>query len=333
MAKKRGGKKMENKPSEEIRVEEPSPAETVQTVEAIETIEAVESGEEEKCTGSLAESEVLVEREPIPDDEPTTPEEKKIKEKKPSKLAQIIALLEYKDRVKKSNAFLMSSADMNLACIGYPSLFLSAVVRYIGENPKVLGLLKVFTASMRDGPLKQRLQDPTRLAKRLRTLYSLTSDVRTFIRVWASLDYVEWAMYSLKSPNEDWVLRYVDYAQLIACIGYQLLENIAYLGSHGVLPMSGKREARLWSVSCICWAVHVQLDFIRMFRQKYLNEKSNTAYSKFDFWNYFLANCAYVPLSIHWSLEQGCLPDILVGALGTFTTYTNATRKWKSLLA
>lgn len=280
-------------------------------------------------TDPLEQSEpVLVEN----NDEPEKTVEKdepQVSSKNCKKLCQIFALLQHREKLSQTNKFLITAGDMNLSCVGYPSLLLGAIIRYIGESPKVRAQLAIWSRHLpNDSKLKQRLSDPTRLADRLKTLYGLTSDVRTFVRLWQSLDYVEWAVASLQGEQEpDTTLRYVDYLQLFACIWYQILENIAYLGSHGVLSMTTKTENRLWSVSCICWAIHVQLDFVKIFRRRALSrdEINQRWYME------LVKNIAYVPLSVHWSLEEGCLPDFIVGLFGTYTTYVSAIPAWKSL--
>lgn len=226
------------------------------------------------------------------------------------------------DRVKAVNNHLKLSADSNLSLIGYPSLLLSALLKRAAKNKQIRLALVYLVSRLKVSPV---LADPGRLGSRLRTLYGFTSDIRTFVRVWGSLDYVEWAFSSFK-PNvhEDEIAKWVDYIQLVACILYQALENVAYVGSHGIIAMSPRVEARLWAISCMWWALYVQLDFIKLFRRKDKGSK--------QWLRDFAVNCCYVPLSIHWSTETGFLSDGVVGLLGTFTAFSGAFPRWTALL-
>lgn len=253
------------------------------------------------------------------------------------------------EQLSEANIFVKGASDMNAALIGYPSLLLSAILRAIGNSSKLKLILAIIVSNLNQKTGKDfrkiaKLSPLISLADRLKTLYGHTSDIRTFIRMWGSLDYVEWAVSSLKTKNPDKTLRYVDYAQIIACTFYQIFENIAYVGSHGIISMTTPIENRLWSISCIFWAIHVQLDFIKFFRQRHLRKKleSETSPEKLDLdevklndkeWlRSILVNCCYVPLSIHWSFETGFLSDFTVGALGTFAVLNKALPKWNQIL-
>lgn len=266
--------------------------------------------------------------------------------KSSSKMEQLAVKLAEDGRLSEANKFIKGSADMNAALIGYPALLTSAILRAVGGSSKLKLILVILSFKLKQKTGKSfpiRLNGLVALGNRLKTLYSHLSDIRTFIRLWGSLDYAEWAVSSLNNKNPDNVLRYVDYGQIVACMLYQILENIAYVGSHGIISMSTPVENRLWSVSCIMWAIHVQLDFVKFIRERQLRkkleaeqgEKADLAAIKLadkEWLRTFLINCCYTPLSIHWSFETGFLPDFLVGAFGTFAVVNKAVPKWRTLL-
>lgn len=194
--------------------------------------------------------------------------------------------------------------------------------------------------------------------KHSRALANLISDVRIFNRLWGLVPLSVWALDVWARPPKDSVLRAIAYAQVAVNIAYQPLENVAYLAMHDVISkswVSDRAQLLLWIYSCYLWAAHVVLDFIRVFREYQLarkaattvvsldsNEKSKTQASssspisqdQIKAWKQALIiNLSYLPLTVHWSLEKGCLSDIVVGFLGATAAYASIKPRWDSICA
>jgi hypothetical protein len=119
------------------------------------------------------------------------------------------------------------------------------------------------------------------------------------------------------------VIRWATYIQGVAGALYQLQEDLAYLAMKGVLPISDKMQGKLWIWSCICWAIHVQLELIVVLRRRFAGEK--------DLLLPAFVNMAWLPLTIHWSLENGALTPIQVGLLGALASIPGALPHWRKL--
>ncbi|KAI0901883.1 hypothetical protein F4806DRAFT_444836 [Annulohypoxylon nitens] len=197
------------------------------------------------------------------------------------------------------------------------------------------------------------------LAKRLRALSSLLSDARTFLRLWGLLNMYFWArrlILSRKQPpaekeggggqKEDRVERAVSWIQMSTCVVFQALENGAYLSSKGVLGWSPatQRKASIWSARF--WAAFVGVEVGRLFYESH-RRGLRTREEKFaggktaaqvqrdeiewgDAWKKSVArNLAWAPLTVHWSLEQGLLGEMAVGALASIPGIIQMRDLWR----
>jgi len=116
-----------------------------------------------------------------------------------------------------------------------------------------------------------RKQEVSRLAAistRLKSLASLISDVRIFVRLWGLFGMYEWLVNTLRKPPKDMTMRKIVYLQIAVNILYQILENLAYLGQHKVLPIGKKRQNSYWLWSSRFWMAHVVLEFWRLKRER-----------------------------------------------------------------
>jgi hypothetical protein len=186
-------------------------------------------------------------------------------------------------------------------------------------------------------------------AGRFKALATLISDFRTFTRLWGLIGIWKWGKSTLQAPPEDVVLRQIAYAQVLAGIFYQYLENGAYLSSKGVLGWSAERQGRAWLWSSRFWMTHVALNFVRLYREssKRSNrgtvEKGNTDGPKGDVvtdqaeaewiakWRKeMVLNMAWAPLTVHWSLENGLVSEFWIGLLGSVAGITGLRVLWKN---
>lgn len=170
-----------------------------------------------------------------------------------------------------------------------------------------------------------------RSSRSLRALADLVADVRVFLRLWGLLGIWSWAGETWRSPPRDAVLRGLAWAQVGVNVAYQALENAAYLAQHGVLRVAEERQARWWVWSSRFWMAHVLLDFGRLVRVRALRGREGEGEEKEGkekegkvqrwrdeerWWRELYVDAAYAPLTVHGSLENGCVSEAWVGFLG-----------------
>ncbi|OAL46775.1 hypothetical protein IQ07DRAFT_590301 [Pyrenochaeta sp. DS3sAY3a] len=185
-----------------------------------------------------------------------------------------------------------------------------------------------------------------------KALADTISDFRIFVRMWGLVGMYTWARGTYTSPlpsdasTKEKILRQLTWASIASCVGFQVLENGAYLSSKGALTSAtwtgdvGKaRENNWWLWSSRFWAVYVGVELARLGVVRFYNEGKRLVDDVVDdgekegklrreervkqaslenwlWWKDLASNLAYAPMTIHWSLEQGLLSDWGVGACG-----------------
>lgn len=183
-----------------------------------------------------------------------------------------------------------------------------------------------------------------------KALSGLISDFRMFTRLWGLVGVYDWGKSTWLSPPEDNVVRAVIWTQVLAGVGYQWYENVAYLAMKGVLRgerFNERKQAKWYEWSSRFWMAHVVLDVLRLARVWQLNVESdrpgkegsevqNSAEHKatksqvIGAWRRaFVVNMAWAPITAHYSWEQGCISDHWVGLLGFVASGTGFIQLWK----
>ncbi|KAJ4362396.1 hypothetical protein N0V83_010489 [Neocucurbitaria cava] len=189
-----------------------------------------------------------------------------------------------------------------------------------------------------------------------KALADVIADYRIFVRMWGLLGLYTWARdtYADELPadasRKEKILRGLTWAAIASCVGFQTLENGAYLSSKGALTSAswtgevGKaRENTWWLWSSRFWAVYVGLELVRLGIMRFYKSPAAAGASKTPevggdgekedkirreeavrqeklgewlWWKDLASNVAYAPMTLHWSMEQGLLSDLGVGACG-----------------
>ncbi|KAH7067362.1 hypothetical protein BKA63DRAFT_522045 [Paraphoma chrysanthemicola] len=184
-----------------------------------------------------------------------------------------------------------------------------------------------------------------------KALASTIADYRIFVRLWGVVGLYTWTRGTYLTPlpegagKKEKVLRGLTWAAIASCIGFQVLENGAYLSSKGALTTAnwtgevGKaRENVWWLWSSRFWAAYVGVEVVRLGVVRYYKTHDVPSTVQLDgekeekiereesikreklenwlWWKDLISNAAYAPMTIHWSLEQGLLSDWGVGACG-----------------
>jgi hypothetical protein len=239
-----------------------------------------------------------------------------------------------------------SGTDKLLMLLGYTSLAASSLLTRLSRARLYAAALQLIKAAA-DLPIgatvlvdASKLPAPgiLRAARSLEALSSLISDFRIFARLWGLLGIWQWGRGVWESPPREGVVRAVTYAQVAVNVVYQVLENGAYLSSKGVMGWSTERQNWAWVWSSRCWAAHVGLEFVRLGYEavqrrgtKVKGEDEVVRREEEEAWRReVVVNAAYAPMTVHWSLEEGCISPLTVGVLGSVVGAINVAELWKA---
>ena len=188
-----------------------------------------------------------------------------------------------------------------------------------------------------------------RLQASTQALLGLIDEYRTFSRLWGLLGIWSWALKSWETSPRDRVLWWIRWLQILMGAGFQGLENVAYLGSKGVLSgkvWEGERTGKWYIWSARFWMGHVGLEFVRLGREWTLkDQKLRTSEAKDEegkkevpaeeerkevekWWRDLKVNFAWAPITVHYSLEGGLLSSGSVAALGLIPALTALREVW-----
>jgi hypothetical protein len=186
-----------------------------------------------------------------------------------------------------------------------------------------------------------------RLTDSSKKLASLISDFRIFVRLWGLLDMYAWGRATWTNPPRDKMLRYLEWARVISNVGFQYLENGAYLAQHGIINMADKKQTQWWLWSSQFWALDTTLNFVRLARLRQLRKqedkkqieteggdekelKLQRRQAEVQWLKSVIVNAAWQPLTIHWSLEKGAISDPWVGIFGMVAGGIGLRDKWRA---
>ena len=181
------------------------------------------------------------------------------------------------------------------------------------------------------------------VAARLKAFSGMLSEWRTMGRLWGLLGmYFSAKKLLLKArtqtadddPEKRAAARFdtvVAAVQLAAIVSFQAAENAAYLSSRKVLAFSpvAQRQLARWSVRS--WAVYIGIELGRLLVDRSRKLKAGKDLAWQEEWNSsFTRNLSWAPLTLHWSMDQGPLPDLLVSLFAAYPA-TGAMRDlWRS---
>ncbi|GAB7347225.1 hypothetical protein MBLNU459_g3328t1 [Dothideomycetes sp. NU459] len=178
-----------------------------------------------------------------------------------------------------------------------------------------------------------------------KALSALISDFRIFTRLWGLIGVYQWAKSTYEAPPEDKIIRATVWAQVLAGVGFQWYENVAYLAMKGVLRgerFNAQRQAQWWEWSSRFWMAHVALEIVRLMRVWQLSASSEGAAAdradtqnaqalqdKRAWMRNLCVNVAWAPVTAHYSWTQGCLSNDWLGLFGMFAAGTGFRELWR----
>ncbi|ODV96143.1 hypothetical protein PACTADRAFT_33324 [Pachysolen tannophilus NRRL Y-2460] len=178
------------------------------------------------------------------------------------------------------------------------------------------------------------------ISQKLKLLSSYISDVRIFNRMWATLPLASWMfstfqnIYQKPSNQYSNFNKLLDFLQVTSCFLLQLFENIGFLGDHKFINQLESKSLwyNIWC--CKLWGFYVILDIIKNFEQLLKRKGGSRLLALYniddDLNQKFISNIGDLPLTIHWSMEKGCLSPLAVGFFGTLSRGSKALNVWKN---
>ncbi|KAK5997478.1 hypothetical protein PT974_02839 [Cladobotryum mycophilum] len=183
-----------------------------------------------------------------------------------------------------------------------------------------------------------------RIGAQLKALSGLLSEARTVNRLWGLLGlYFGLKRLALKSrakktdaeasanAGESQFDSLVAYTQVLVLIFYQIFENLSYLGSKKVLNISPAMQGKLAVLSVKCWGGWIGIELARLVVERSRKsgaEVKDAAWSS-SWKKSFLRNLAWAPLTVHWSMPNGPLPDMAVSLLAMYPSTSQMVDLWR----
>lgn len=190
------------------------------------------------------------------------------------------------------------------------------------------------------------------LAARLKALATTLSEVRIFARLWGLLGIYFGAKSAIEKRNAQIAAdpeaasspearfdAFVNFTQLAALVSYQSLENISYLSSRKIIPLSPYLTGRLGKWSVRSWMVYIGLELGKLLvdRARHVPKRAYDAESVREEKTYqkewrkeFLRTLAWAPLTVNWSLEQPVLPSLAVSAFAFYPSMGMMKDLWQA---
>ncbi|ORY19576.1 hypothetical protein BCR34DRAFT_582273 [Clohesyomyces aquaticus] len=227
----------------------------------------------------------------------------------------------------------------------------SSAILLSGETSTLLAEISIQTPT----PTPPSTKALVSIGESAKALAATMDDYRIFVRLWGLVGIYTWARGTYLSPSlraaspqthmTDKLLKAITWTQIASCTLFQLLENLAYLSSKSILNLCSKTgeslDARYWIWSSRFWAIHVGLEFLRLYiisssssssSSPDDNEKERKIQREKDSWAWtrdLVTNLAYFPLTIHWGRERGLLSETGVAVLGVVAGGTLVVDAWR----
>lgn len=169
-------------------------------------------------------------------------------------------------------------------------------------------------------------------------LSSMISDARYTLRVLGIIRLLKMGLSTAESPGSDPIVKVLACLQVVALLMYQVLENMFYLTTKGVIPRSlleklGRIEKwPLWSARFLL--SYFLLQFLKLWRECRIDKeavsdrsdekqgeegkrKSGMLSMDREWWKTSISTILWTPLCVHWSVKGGIgIPNALCGTFG-----------------
>ena len=250
-----------------------------------------------------------------------------------------------------------SGIDNTIATILFTSTLLhSQLTRVLSRRYEKMALVLASKASQAILPgetIVASIEPPvsklSRTCAGLKALADTSADVWMFMRLFGLFHIYRWASEFYRTQHRDFVLKSLVWLQIGSAALFQILENIAYLASKGVLN-GGKweqRATRWMAISSRFWMGQVMLEGLRLLRTRQLNWNEELGAEKKDDdgaiqvqsealrkrWRRdFYGNAGWLPITLHLSYEDESnspVSEAWQGLCGLVPSIIGLTDAWK----
>ncbi|CAM0138043.1 hypothetical protein VKS41_001264 [Umbelopsis sp. WA50703] len=193
----------------------------------------------------------------------------------------------------------------------------------------------------------------TTLAEHIKNFAGPVSDFRVLLRYYGLLPMIQYMAYLEHNPSPSRLHLNIERVQNLSMVIYYPLEHIYWLASHNVIPLAPQKTDRIGIWSCRFWALWVVLEFGRIAEQyRLLRRKESKVMKSIKDAEITIAerdeqlasirsekkamaigtiiNSGYLPLTVHWSLENSGFPDVLVGLFGGIAAVCQVYAAWQA---
>ncbi|CAG8478316.1 10065_t:CDS:2 [Diversispora eburnea] len=187
------------------------------------------------------------------------------------------------------------------------------------------------------------------LAESFANLSSPIGDFRILLRYYGLLPLIQWMIHIEHNPPPTSLLLNIERVQNLSMIIYYPLEHIYWLASHKIIKLSESKINKIGIWSCRFWAAYVLLQFWHLATEwSLLKRKRRDIIKKVDedeeeirkqkrelksegerIFRETISSIGYLPLTVHWSIENSTFPEIGVGIFGTLAAFFQLTGAWK----
>lgn len=217
--------------------------------------------------------------------------------------------------------------------------------------------------------LRHRLQltkqTESNIVPKIYNLYAVVADARILVRIWGLLPILQWMISMERTPPPTKLLQQLERLQGWSMVLYCPMEALAYLAMHKVITLSNETQNKLWLWGCRFWAFYVVLQFAHLVEDNRLlrmraralersrghpppepkdgeqapvSEETqltrrmwaDLAERKDAILNELWVNIGYLPLTLHWSVSTGLIPEVWVGVFGTIAAAAGLRSGWKA---
>lgn len=184
------------------------------------------------------------------------------------------------------------------------------------------------------------------LSQRLQAFVGMLSEWRTMNRLWGIIGMYMAAKDLLvklragkpeqgdeKTPAASKFNTTIETLQVVALTAYHIGEATAWFSSKGVIKISPKNSALAGAISVRSWGAYVFMELGRLLAQRRQRVPSDDITAekewKSNWFTEFTHTLAWAPLTIHWSMAEGFLPEIAIGALAAYPATSYMKALWR----
>ncbi|KAF5662695.1 hypothetical protein FHETE_7801 [Fusarium heterosporum] len=184
------------------------------------------------------------------------------------------------------------------------------------------------------------------LAERMRALSDILMDWQIITRLWGLLAMWTEAkdfFVGLAAPKAaketdntnlwDFVAeKAIKATYIVGLLGYYGAENVAWLNKRGVFRFSEKTESKLNMWSLKGWGVFVFSELAQLLHERSVRMRAGEEESpdeRKQTRTKFVQVLLWGPLTVHWSREEGLMPEIIASFLSAYVEFLTTRGLWR----